>query len=341
MLKLAIVGLGGMGRAHLGNMIRLSDKKTIIELVALCDINPKKLENEKVDFNLDMGKDDFDFNRFNCYTDIDEMLEKEQLDLVMLALPTYLHCKATVKCLKAGINVFCEKPMALNAEECQLMIDTAKETGKKLMIGQCLRFWEEYAIAKKFVENGELGKPLSAYFFRGGGGAPAWSYNNWLRKRELGGGCLHDQHVHDVDMINYLFGMPKAVSSIGKIAIPGSGHDMVSTNYIYDNNLVVNAQDDWFLPGAPFQMAYRICFEKGSIVFDFSKVFKVSNAKGEDITPELTKKNAYVEEIKYFADLIINDKENTINNPYDSLNTVKIAVAEAKSADKNGEPVII
>lgn len=56
---------------------------------------------------------------------------------------------------------------------------------------------------------------------------------------------MHDQHVHDVDMVQYLFGMPKAVSSIGKIILEGSGHDSVSTNYLYDDKKVVNAQDDW------------------------------------------------------------------------------------------------
>lgn len=337
MLRTALVGIGGMGRGHLGNLIRFTDEGDIIKLVALCDINPKKLENEKVDFNLEgVGADDFDFTRFNRYTDMNEMIEKEELDLVVLALPTYMHCQATIKFLKAGINVFCEKPMALTVEECEKMIKTSEETGKKLMIGQCLRFWGEYALVKDYINNGKLGAPLSAYFFRGGGGIPAWSYENWLRKRECGGGCLHDQHVHDIDMINYLFGLPKAVSSLGRNVIPGSGHDMVSTNYIFDSGLVVNAQDDWYIPGFGFTMLYRIGFEKGSVEFEFDRVFRVLDPDGKDITPEYDRENAYYAELKYYAGVINGEYENTINPVSDSMNTVRVAVAEAKSADAGG-----
>jgi len=223
-MNYALIGCGRISTNHIKAAVNNK-----LNIVAVCDVNPEKFGNVKVDFNLDgVGAGDYDFSGFNCYTDMDEMIEKEELDLVTIALPTYLHCEATVKCLKKGINVFCEKPMALDVEQCQLMIDTAKEAGKRLMIGQCLRFWGEYEVLKEYVDNGKLGKPVSAYFFRGGS-TPMWSFENWLQHRECGGGALHDQHVHDVDMVSYLFGMPKAVSTVGKIVIPGSGYDTVST----------------------------------------------------------------------------------------------------------------
>lgn len=336
MLKAALIGIGAMGRGHLDNYIRLKkENNPDIELVAVCDVDPKKFENIKIDFNLeDIGNSDYDFSAFRCYTNVDEMLEKEELDLVSIALPTYLHCEYTVKCLDKGINVFCEKPMALNPAQCQEMIDASKRNNKKLMIGQCLRFWGEYEVVKEIIDSGKYGKPIAGYFFRGGG-TPLWSFENWLCRRECGGGALLDQHVHDVDTINYFFGMPKAVMSIGRIVIEGSGYDTVTTNYIFDDLKAVNAQDDWVMEGGGFSMVFRINFERGTAVMN-ERGFQVAGKDEKFHTPEYDKENAYYKEIKYFADCIINDKPILINPPEESMNTIKIVQAEIESADKGG-----
>lgn len=348
MLKAALIGLGAMGSGHLDNYLRLKkENNSDIILVAVCDIDENKFKNnQKIQGNIDGvgGGGDFDFSSINCYTNVDEMLATEELDMVTIALPTYLHCEYTVKCLDKGINVLCEKPMALNPEECQKMIDAAKRSNKKLMIGHCLRFWGEYEVTKKIIESGKYGKPIAGYFFRGGE-TPLWSYNNWLLKRECGGGALLDQHVHDVDTINYFFGMPKAVSALGKALYEGSGYDTVTAQYIYDDPITVNAQDDWALAYGGFSMTFRVNFEKGSVIMgdkgficaargDTSNPKESKNEK--PYTPEYCKENAYYKELLYFADCIINNKPLTINPPEDSMNTIKIVQAEIESADKNG-----
>ncbi|MCL2816319.1 MAG: Gfo/Idh/MocA family oxidoreductase [Oscillospiraceae bacterium] len=337
MLKAALIGIGGMGRGHLDNYIRLKkENNRDIELVAVCDVDENKFKNIKIDFNIEnVGAGDYDFSKFNCYTSVDEMLSKEKLDLVSIALPTYLHCEYTVKCLDSGINVFCEKPMALDPGQCQKMIDAAARAGKKLMIGHCLRFWGEYEFVKDIIDSGEYGKPAAGYFYRGGD-TPMWSYNNWLQKRECGGGALLDQHVHDVDTINYFFGMPKAVSSLAKVMIKGSGYDTVTTHYIYDDGKAVNAQDDWFLAYGGFSMAFRVNFEKGTVALFENGQFTAAKRGEKPYTPTCDKENAYYKELKYFARCIIDDRPVAINPPEDSLNTIKIVMAEIESADKGG-----
>jgi predicted dehydrogenase len=309
-----------------------------INLIAICDIDESKFKNnKKIEGNVEGvgGGGDVDFSSINCYTCVDEMLEKEELDFVAIALPTYLHCEYTVKCLDKGLHVFCEKPMALNPEECQKMIDAAKRNDKKLMIGHCLRFWGQYEETKKIIDSGKFGKPIAAYFFRGGD-TPAWSYNNWLLKRECGGGALLDQHVHDVDTINYFFGMPKAVSALGSILYEGSGYDSVTAQYIYDEPMAINAQDDWILAYGGFSMAFRVNFENGSVALSETGSFIAAGRGEKPHTPEYDKENAYYKEIKYFADCIINNKPVLINPPEDSLNTIRIVQAEIKSADSGG-----
>ena len=335
MLKAGLIGVGVMGRGHLDNYMRMKKEKSDIDLVAVCDIDPEKFKNVKVDFNLGtVGGEATDFTNLTTYTDIDAMLAEQKLDLVSIALPTYLHAPNAIKCLNAGINTFCEKPMALNPAECCAMIDAANANGKRLMIGHCLRFWGQYEVLKDITVSGRYGKPTGAYFYRGGD-TPRWSHRNWLLKRECGGGALLDQHVHDVDMVNYLFGMPKAVSTVGNIVIPGSGYDIVSTNYIYDGSLAVNAQDDWVMSGGGFDMIFRVNFERGSAVMD-SRGLRIAGADEKFYTPEYNKENAYYKEIKYLADCIINDKPNLINPPEDSLNTIRIVEAEIASADAGG-----
>ena len=149
----------------------------------------------------DLGQSKYDFTRYHLYTDFDEMIANEELDYVDIALPTYLHSYYAIKALNAGKHVLCEKPMAINPTQCRMMIDAAKANGKKLMIAQCLRFWPAYETLKHYVDSGDFGKPVFCYFFRGGGW-PKWSYQDWLLDETRSGGCLLDQHVHDVDTIN-------------------------------------------------------------------------------------------------------------------------------------------
>ena len=190
-------------------------------MVAICDIDEEKFENKFLSGNIDVGNAQYDFSKYRLYTDIDDMLEKEELDIVDIALPTYLHAEVSVKALNKGINVLCEKPMALTVEECRKMIEAAEKNNRKLMVAQCLRFWPEYEYLKECVETKRFGDVLSGYFFRGGS-TPKWSYQNWLLKKEKSGGVILDQHIHDVDMINWLFGTPEAVSSIAKNVIPAA-----------------------------------------------------------------------------------------------------------------------
>ena len=157
MLKAGLIGIGFMGRGHLDNYIRLESEGLPVKLVAICDIDEEKFGDKFVEGNIDVGKTRYDFSKYTLYTDIDEMLEKEELDFVDIALPTYLHAEASIKALNKGIHVLCEKPMALTVEECRQMIEAAEKNNKKLMIAQCLRFWPEYEYLKECVETNRFG----------------------------------------------------------------------------------------------------------------------------------------------------------------------------------------
>ena len=138
MLKVGIVGFGFMGQTH----YKCWKKVEGAEVVAICDINPNIEEDTKRAVgNIGDGQETVDFSSLNVYTDFDKMLLGEKLDAVSITLPTYLHPDTSIKALTAGVNVMCEKPMALTARDCEGFITEAKRRVMVLQMGHCFRFW--------------------------------------------------------------------------------------------------------------------------------------------------------------------------------------------------------
>jgi predicted dehydrogenase len=332
MLKVGIVGFGFMGRMH----YRCWDGMKGAKVAAVCDANPKILEQlGESTGNIEGAETNIDPSNFNFYTDFDEMLSKEQLDAVSITLPTNLHPDFSSKTLKAGLNVLCEKPMALTVSDCEKMISTAKESRQVLMIGHCLRFWPEYVKAKEIIDGGEYGKVVAAVFQRLGA-APSWSEDNWFLDECRSGGVTLDLHIHDTDYVHYLFGMPKAVLS-NKATGAGGGTAHIVTQYLYDDGKLVSAEGGWSLmPSFGFEMSFNIMLEKATIVYDCTRkpALKVCTREGETLEPELEKDDGYVREMAYFVKLIKGEKVEEIITLEQSRDSVKIIEAEKKSAEK-------
>ncbi len=336
-LKVGLIGLGGQGRAHAKALMSAQKKEDYpCRLSAVCDIRPEQFETISVDFNIKESKSELGFKDYPCYTDYKEMLKNEKLDMVIIAVPTYLHCEISVNCLRAGVHVLCEKPMALNVDQCDEMIRTAKECGKQLMIGQCLRFWDEYLVLKSYIDSGELGRVLAGMFYRGGD-TPKWSYNDWYLHKAMGGGAVFDQHIHDVDMVQYLFGMPDSVSTNGKVVLKDTNYDTVCTNYVYSNGPLVFSHNDWTL-SCGFAHGYRVNFENATLEMDGNGI-KLTKRGEETKKVEFAHTSALSNEVAYFAECVMGKRENVINAPESSRETIRLVTAEIASAD-NGAAAI-
>ena len=108
-----------------------------VELVALCDIRQERLDQ---------------YPKKRHYNDFKEMLEKEELDILDICLPTYLHADYAIMAMEKGINVICEKPISLKEEDVKRVYSTAKKNNVKFMIAQVLRFWPEYELLKEIFD---------------------------------------------------------------------------------------------------------------------------------------------------------------------------------------------
>lgn len=331
MLKIGLIGFGFMGRMHFDNYVRLMKEGADIQLVAICDMRIEELKNGAAWGNIATEQSVYDLTPYALYDSIDAMLENEQLDIVDITLPTPLHADLTCSLLERGIHVLCEKPVARTSEEGWRMAEAAKRTGNTLMIGQCLRFWPAYEYLKACVEDGRYGAVTAGSFFRGGGLPQAWFLNG-----EQSGGCMLDMHIHDTDIINWLFGKPESVSSLARNVVPGSAYDVVSTNYVYPDGKVLNAQADWTLGGDfGFAMTFRVNFERGNLLFE-NNVLKVNPNDGEGFAADLSPDMGYYREIKYFVESVAKGEPVTICSPESAVQSLEIVEAEIRSADRKG-----
>jgi len=338
MLRVGIVGFGFMGRMHYVQWKALKGA----DVVAICDANPNIVEEtRKAVGNIEGAASEVDFDSLDLYSDYNKMLAEAKLDAVSITLPTFMHPNFSIKALEAGLHVLCEKPMALNADDCRRMITAAAQSGKVLMIGHCIRFWPEYAKTKGIVDSGEYGKVIAATFQRLGA-APTWGDDNWFSDDERSGGVALDLHIHDTDYVQYLFGMPKSVFS-RQAKGAGGGAIHIATQYIYDDNKVVAAEGGWGMtPAFGFEMSFNIALEKATIVYDCTRTpaFRVCPAGGDVFTPEVAEGDGYSIEIAHFAALAAGRDVAEVTTLAGSLDSVKIVLAEKESAEK-GQAVLL
>lgn len=331
MLRVGLIGRGNISKAHTAAYDKIYAESGRAKIVACCDIRPEQME---------------DLPDARHYTDIDTFLKEEQgkLDYVDICLPTYLHDVVSIKAMQMGYDVLCEKPMARTFARALEMCRVAEETGRRLMIGQCNRFLGAVEVIKKTIADGSMGKVRSAEFTREGGGAPL-GYQNWFRDETLSGGGLLDLHVHDIDMLQYIFGTPKAVSVMGQNVNPGAGYDIVFANYRYDG-FIAKASCDWtVVKDFHATRVIRVNFEKGYLYTDRTEGNQTFVKVDEDGTVtdlwDLAKTDVFYNELCYFMDAFEGKAPFAECLPVSTAESIRIAEAEKVSADLNGQVVAL
>lgn len=287
MLKIGMVGVGGISGSH----IPAWDAMEQTELVALCDIRPERMEP---------------YPEKRHYTDFDEMLEKEDLDILDICLPTYLHIEFAIKAMERGIHVLCEKPASLHAEDITRAYEAAHKNHVNFMIAQVLRWWPEYELLKELYTTEKYGKLLSGTMSRLQG-IPQWSWDNWMFDENRSGLIPFDLHIHDLDFLVYAFGAPANVQSHRS---KRPEQDYLSVTYDFDG-FFITVESSWYAGRYPFTAGYLFQFEKAVVVYqkgtcmiyeDNGTVLNLTNSgTGDTGSISLPKTNAYANEIQYFA----------------------------------------
>lgn len=293
MLKIGLVGVGGISGAHIPAWLEMENA----QLIAICDIRTERLEK---------------YPDIKHYTDYDEMLANEEFDIIDICLPTYLHADYAIKAMEKGINVITEKPISLKEEDVERVYSTAEKNNVKFMVAQVLRFWPEYELLKEIYDTKKYGKLLSGTMTRLGC-YPKWSWDGWMMDEKRSGLTPFDLHIHDLDFMVYAFGMPEVAYQYRS---KRPEQDFISISYNF-GDFSINSEASWYATCYPFTAEFRFQFEEalvanenGKMVIylkDDKKIDLSQEAEGDTGSINLPKSDAYANEIKYFANCVEND----------------------------------
>ncbi len=191
--NVGIVGFGGQGHSH-SKMIAEVDG---ISVVGIYDIKPERCEFAEQKCSI------------HAYSNYDEMLADENVDIVLVATPNDSHHDLSVAAMRAGKHVICEKPVAMNSAELEDMIAVSKETNRFFTVHQNRRWDADYLVMKQIYDSGELG-PVHRLERRvqGANGIP----KDWRQYPEFGGGMMLDWGVHLLDQTLQL--VPEKIKKI-------------------------------------------------------------------------------------------------------------------------------
>lgn len=199
-IRAGVIGLGGIGFAHLEGYRRQED----VAVVAVCDRIAERIERARDEFGVSY-----------VYTDYRALCDRGDLDVISVCTGHGVHAEMSMAALRAGCHVLCVKPMALNALDARAMCRTAREVGRKLMIGQNTRLLPEAQLLKRLIEAGRFGRVYyaraQALRRRGVPGALSF-YDGALST----GGPLLDIGVHVVDAAVWLMDFPKPIAASGQ-----------------------------------------------------------------------------------------------------------------------------
>lgn len=230
MIRVAVVGLGKMGISHLG----IINAHPGVSVAAVCD---------PVGYVLDVLQK---YTGLSVHTDYGRMLREEQLDAVIIATPSRFHADMVQQALDAGLHVFCEKPFCLSMADADRLTALASSKGLVNQVGYHNRFVGAFQEAKRLIDAGAIGRITHVLAEAYGPVVLKPKGSTWRTQQSEGGGCLYDYAAHPINLLNWYFGSPTAVSGsiLNKIFSRDTDDEVYSTLF-FENNLTAQISVNW------------------------------------------------------------------------------------------------
>ena len=302
---IAIIGGGFISNIHAQCYKNLG-----VKIEAMADIS----EDVRKDFAI----------KYNCktYKSAEEMLKdiSDNIDIVDICAPTYLHEELILLALKYNKHIICEKPLSINLNSVDNIISKLKSSDRYLMVAQVLRFWTEYVRIKEWFEDGVFGdiKLVSAMRLA------QHPKSEWFYNPKKSGGGIFELHIHDIDFLCYLFGDVKEVYANGS-KDENESWDFINSSIKFKNGISASAQGIFGITdNYPFTANMKVIGDKATAEYSLSAGVnldsdgKQSNSlilyrKGkEPIIENIKSKDAYELELEYFIDCVKNNKKPEI-----------------------------
>lgn len=322
-IGIGVLGVGEMGRRHAENIRRLVPNAT---LAGIADVNLQRARQSASELEID-----------RAFPSLEAMLEQKEIRAVVIATPDSFHAAAVVAAARAGKDIFCEKPIALNLQDAAAAMTAAEDAGVRLQTGFMRRYDPAHMAAKKQIEAGEIGEPL---IFKSIGrdkdAAPIEAY-----KSQLNGMLFFTNTIHDFDSARWLTN--DEVDEVHAYTTVATWPEIAEYNDVMASTLNLR-----FHGGAignieslarsvyGYDVRTEIVGSKGSIMIgslrQHSATF-LTGSGGSFLTGDhfLTRfSDAYLAEMCDFADMIMYDREPKVDG-VDALRAVEIAVAAEQS----------
>ena len=332
-IRIAVIGAGYIADYHARGLQALAN----VEIAIVVDTQAEAAEKFAAKYSIkEVGSDAI------------SLVQRDDIDAVVLGVPNKYHAPYAIEFLKNGMDVFLEKPMAMNSGEGKEIMAMANSTKQLVMVGHMWRFDEEVNHIKKVIDSGKLGKIIKT---KGYGIHENWGPSGWFTQKELaGGGALADMGVHAIDTVRYILGDPKPLTVYAQIGTHYGNYDVDDSGIIminWENGTTSIIESGWWQPhmDGP-EAATRLFGTKGyASVFPTFLKYEVEGEPKEFKVPMPVKSEhcdqvIYDRQMEHFIDCIRSRKQpspgfkegevvlNIVDAAYLSSETNKVVTLE-------------
>jgi inositol 2-dehydrogenase len=331
-LGVGVVGIGEMGRRHAENLRRNVPEA---RLIAVADVSETRARQTASELEIDL-----------FYSNLEAMLENKEIDAVLIATPDKFHADAVEKAARAGKDILCEKPLALNLADAQAAIAAVSKSGRRLQVGFMRRYDPAYAAAMKRIEAGEIGVPV---IFKSVGRdkdqPPLAAYES-----NVNGMLFYNNTIHDFDLARWMMRdevtqVHSYTTSAIRPEVAKFGDVVASVvNMRYRQGAIGNVES-YVQAVYGYDVRTEIVGSKGSILvgnLDRVPAVFLTAQGGERMLADhfLTRfADAYLAEVRDFVQSILHDRAPRVSGE-DGLRALAIAVA-AEASHKQSLPVAV
>jgi predicted dehydrogenase len=328
-VRLGLVGAGAIAQlAHLPVLSKLKGAA----LVALCDNDGPKASAIAERLKIP-----------DVYTDIEDLLELDQVDAVVIATPNHLHEPHVLRALKSKVDVLCERPLSLTSRGVERILAAAKQAGKKVVVGNNHRFRSDVQQLYRFLQGGELGRLIGVragqYQFA------VSSRSGWrFRRPEAGGGAFFEHGYPLVDLALWVADFPEPVrvtAHMDRSRGAGSVEDSMIVHVECAGGLSFSFDVSWSYVGQEERWWFEVLTGRGSARLAPLRVVKMLNGKPTDVSPsgaaarESVFLQSYRAELAHFIAVV--NETTPYDPPDDQLIVIKLMEAIYKAAEEGKE----
>ena len=326
--RIGLVGAGAIAQlAHLPVLAKIKGA----QLVALCDNDGPKASAIAERLGIP-----------DVFTDMEDLLELDEVDAVVIATPNHLHEPHVLRALKSKVDVLCERPLSLTSRGVERILTAAKQSGRKVVVGNNHRFRSDVQQLNRFIQGGELGRLIGV---RAGHYQMASARTGWrFRRPEAGGGAFFEHGFPLVDLALWLADFPEPVrvnAHMDRGRGVGSVEDSMVVHIECAGGVSFTFDVSWAYVGEEERWWFEVLSARGSARLAPLRVVKVLNGKPTDVSPsgaaarESVFLQSYRAELAHFIAVV--NEEMPYDPPEDQLVVMKLIEAIYKAAEDGRE----